>query len=140
MSGLYNLIAGRHPAAAVLLNALGFEDDDAVSLIPRMRDVYLYPEEIRILTRTGGGNRDEYAVENDGLRNRDGFLRDWDDEYDSTYAWWAYSWPAEWRPQLQHLVETIQEEAPELMPESLGPIFETAIQKIKEGGSADTDE
>jgi hypothetical protein len=141
MSGLYNLIAGRHPAAPVLLTALGFKDDGAVSLIPRMRDVYLYPEEIRILTRTGGGNRDEYAVDNDWLRSLTGFLRDWDDEYDSTYAWWAYSWPDDWRPQLQHLLETIQEDAPELMPKSLKQPFEAAIERIKkEGPDADTDE
>lgn len=137
---LYDIAVGTHPAMTVLLHALGATDEGKISLIPRLRDVYLYPEEIRILTRTGGGNRDEYAVDNEWLRSFDNFLRDWDDEYDSTYAWWAYSWPDSWRPQLQHMLETIQEEAPELMPESLRAPFEKAIQRIREGGNADTDE
>lgn len=137
---LYDIAVGTHPAMGVLLAALGATDEGKISLIPRLRDVYLYPEEIRILTRTGGGNRDEYAVDNDWLRSFDNFLRDWDDEYDSTYAWWAYSWPDAWRPQLQHMLETIQEEAPELMPESLRAPFEAAIGRIKkEGPDADTD-
>ncbi len=135
MSTFYNLIAGNHPAQLVLLSALGATDEGKISLIPRLRDVYLFPEEIRILTRTGGGNREEYEESNEWLRSFDTFLRDWDDEYDDTYAWWAYSWPDAWRPQLQHMLETIQEEAPELLPASLRPVFETAIERLKEKGS-----
>lgn len=137
---LYDITVGTHPAMTVLLHALGATDEGKASLIPRLRDVYLYPEEIRILTRTGGGNREEYETSNEWLRSFHNFLRDWDDEYDPTYAWWAYSWPDAWRPQLQHMLETIQKEAPELMPDSLRAPFEAAIARIKEGDDADTDE
>ncbi len=133
MSGLYNVVLGRHPFAGQLLVFLGFKDEAEIQRIPRLRDVYIYPDEIRILTRTGGGNRDEYAVENDWLRNRDGFLRDWDDEYDSTYAWWAYKWPAEFEQHCRAAVETLNKERPDLMPEHLGPRFEAAIEEMKEG-------
>lgn len=129
---LYNMVLGMHPFAGDLLRVLGFTPQD-VDRIARIRDVYLYPEEIRILTRTGGGNREEYEGENEWLRGISGFLRDWDDSYDSTFAWWAYRWPDEQREALQTALERIQEHRPDLLPDHLGDRFEEAISKMKQG-------
>ena len=134
---LYNMVMGNHPLAGELLGILGY-DQETVHQIPRFRDVYLYPGEIRLLTRTGGGNRPDYEDANTLLTMRPNFLRDWDDQYDSTFAWWAYSFPEDWTEQLNMLVEKIQQDRPDLMPEHLGVRFEEAIARIG-GKDADTD-
>ena len=132
MSGLYTMVLGRHPLAAHLLSILGFTSEEGVLRIPRLRDVYLFPDEIRILTRTGGGNRDEYNDRNEWLRDLKGFIRDFDDAYDSTYAWWAYKWPKDFKKALTAMLESLQETRPELIPESdsLKERWEDAIEKI----------
>lgn len=132
MSGLYTMVLGRHPLGPKLLHCLGFTGEEGVQRIPRLRDVYLFPDEIRILTRTGGGNRDEYNDRNEWLRDLKGFIRDFDDAYDSTYAWWAYKWPKEYKETLTGMLEVLQEMRPELIPESdsIKERWEDAIEKI----------
>ena len=126
------MLLGRHPIAGPLLYSLGFESEEEVRQIPRLRDVYLYDDEIRILTRTGGGNRPDYEAENQALRERPGFLRDWDDAYDSTFAWWAFSWPddEEAREGLTLAVEQLKKHRPDLLPEHLGDRWEPAVAGI----------
>jgi hypothetical protein len=132
MSGLYTMVLGRHPLAPQLLQCLGFISEEEVLLIPRLRDVYLFPDEIRILTRTGGGNRDDYLEPNEWLRDREGFTRDYDDAYDSTYAWWAYRWPEEYKKVLTPMLELLQEARPDLIPESdsIRERFDDAIERM----------
>ncbi len=134
MSGLYTMVLGRHPLAPHLLQCLGFASEEEVLLIPRLRDVYLFPDEIRILTRTGGGNRDDYEQPNEWLRDRPGFARDFDDAYDSTYAWWAYRWSEAYKKILTPMLEALQEHRPELIPESdsIRERFDQAIEKMGE--------
>lgn len=79
---LYNMLHGVNPMAQVLLAALGIDRGD----VPRFRDCYWNGEHICIYTRTGGGNREDYESENTALTLRDGYVRDEDDEFDSTYA------------------------------------------------------
>lgn len=68
---------------------------------PRFRDAYFdWADEAQttpvvvILTRTGGGNREEYAEENGRMREIAGFISDRDDEFDSTFALFTYAVPA----------------------------------------------
>src|SRR5574338_468778 len=88
---LYNMIHGVNPLAGVLLHALGLTPAD----VPRFRDCYWNGEHICLYTRTGGGNREYYDEPNDengtgpwnsSLRAVAGFVRDEDDDFDSTYA------------------------------------------------------
>lgn len=109
---LYNMMFGTNPLAGVALEALQLSPDD----IPRFRDAYFDAEEnhLVIYTRTGGGNREYYGGP-DGYDNADyegpfnedleahpNYLRDEDDDFDSTYAYFYFS-----------------------IPESFAPIFET---------------
>lgn len=89
---LYNLLFGVNPAAPLLLRLLGLTPAD----IPRFRDCYLTAEgaEIAIHTRTGGGNREGYALENQKLAQHPRYLRDADDDFDCTYATFYFSVPA----------------------------------------------
>lgn len=88
---LYNALFGYNKFAHILLRIL---DLDVVD-VPRFRDCYLNEagDEIIIFTRTGGGNREEYAAQNEALRRRPGFIADADDTLDSTYAKFRYSIP-----------------------------------------------
>ena len=127
---LYNMVIGYHPLAGILLGCLDY-DNETVSTIPRFRDCYLFQDEIRLLTRTGGGNRQAYEEENEALRQREGFIRDWDDAFDATFAWWAYKWPEDDRENLQKALEAIEKHRPELFPDDLESLFNTAIERVK---------
>jgi hypothetical protein len=71
---------------------------------PRFRDCFVsdeehpeYQDHIHIYTRTGGGNRDDYEAENDEMRSMDGFVTDFDDSFDCTYASWVFKVPEQWQ-------------------------------------------
>lgn len=64
---------------------------------PRYRSVTVYPDKplVVVRTRTGGGNREEYEEANEALRQLQGFVKDEDDDFDCTYAYWHYKIPEE---------------------------------------------
>jgi hypothetical protein len=96
----YNLVHGENPFADVLLAIVGLTRGD----VPRYRDCYWTGSEIAIHTRTGGGNRDAYEGGNSELQDMALYLRDEDDDYDSTYATFYFSMPEKFAwiiPQLQ---------------------------------------
>lgn len=104
---MYNMLFGTNPAADKLLAALGTTKDE----VPRFRDAYLDEDGIVIYTRTGGNNRDAYEDEatyreyfgvtddapigpfNSDLYRLPGFIRDEDDDFDNTYAYFHYTVP-----------------------------------------------
>jgi len=97
---LYNLINGTSPATFFILPMLGKHPDE----YPRFRDCFVsdeehpeYQDHIHIYTRTGGGNRDDYEAENDEMRSMDGFVTDFDDSFDCTYASWVFKVPEQWQ-------------------------------------------
>jgi len=84
---LYNAIFGKNPYSAALLMTLGITEAN----VPRFRDCFLDKHgKIVIYTRTGGGNRDDYKSENDFLTTLPGYIRDEDNDFDSTYASFIY--------------------------------------------------
>lgn len=105
---LYNMVHGHNPAARLCLHVLGIASSE---IIPRFRDAWIFnvneknksilPDlKVCIYTRTGGGNRAEYAVENQAIRDLPGFLWDEDDDYDSTFAKWYFEVPEEYKAPL----------------------------------------
>lgn len=95
MSGLYNMLFGLNRAAVPLLKVLNVDH----TTVPRFRDCFLNEAgtEIIIYTRSGGGNRDEYAELNRMMMEIPGYLRDEDDSYDNTYALFYYEIPEQHR-------------------------------------------
>lgn len=98
---LYNMIAGANPCVFFVLPVLGAGHPDN---FPRFRDCFVgvegdpkHDKHIIVFTRTGGGNREHYIDENNWIRSIPGFVGDWDDGFDSTYANWAFEIPDEWR-------------------------------------------
>lgn len=77
---------------------------------PRYRDCFThdvenpeYEDHIHIYTRTGtgGGNRKEYETENQAMRGMEGFVTDFDDFYDTTFASWVFEIPERWKADYQ---------------------------------------
>jgi hypothetical protein len=97
---LYNLLMGATPATFFVLPMLGKHPEE----YPRFRDCFTgdetrpeYDDHIHIYTRTGGVNREEYERENDEIRSMPGFVTDFDDSFDSTYASWVFKVPERWQ-------------------------------------------
>lgn len=114
------MLFGINDAAPVLLAALGLTDDD----VPRFRNCYIEEDQIVIYTRTGGGNRDFYdsgescrenypeyfsgdgapsGPWNSSLRSHVNYINDEDDDFDSTYAQFYFSFPDEYAEDLKAL-------------------------------------
>lgn len=93
---IYNAIRGYNPHVTLALAMLGFV---STAGIPRFRNAWLSNDgaKIVLLTRTGGGNREEYAAQNAELAKWPGYVEDRDDSYDSTYAHFTFDVPEEFR-------------------------------------------
>lgn len=88
---LYNALFGRNPFAPPLLALV----DLPIAQIPRFRDVTISEDRKRVvvMTRTGGGNRETYESDNNLLAIHPRYVRDRDDEFDSTYAYFEFEIP-----------------------------------------------
>lgn len=93
---LFNQACGYSPMVRLALAMMDKEPND----FPRFRDAYINIEEddprLVVMTRTGGGNREGYQTENEAIRQLPGFIKDEDDDFDSTFAYW-YSSRKTWR-------------------------------------------
>ena len=105
---LYNLMNGVNQSTFYILPMLEKHPDG----YPRFRDCFLwdaenpeYDDHIIIYTRTGGGNRDDYEVENEAMRQMEGFVTDYDDSFDCTYASWVFKVPDKWKPDFDKIKE-----------------------------------
>lgn len=98
---LYNMVNGANPAVFFVLPMLELGHPDE---LPRFRDCFVEAEEIHVYTRVGGGNRDcGYGEER--LQWHTNFLRDFDDDFDSTYATYCFSVPEKWKADFAKVIE-----------------------------------
>lgn len=132
MTTMYNLMFGQDTFADLYLHLLGLDK----TKVPRFRDCYLDTNQrcIMIYTRTGGGNRDYYESEeicranfpddfkgdnppkgpwNEDLRKNQHFMRDENDDFDSTYAMFYYAFPPEHAEVLNTICDFDPKETPE---------------------------
>jgi len=120
---LYNMVLGTDPMAAVLLTVLRFTPDQ----VPRFRDCWWDGEKIVLLTRTGGGNRAEYATENGFLRQHPNYRNDVDNDYDTTFAEFYFDMPENMRWVVPRLA---------VQSKSMRERFEEALQKLNDPSKA----
>ncbi len=108
---LYNMLFGANPYTPLLLGILGISHKS----VPRFRDTFLKDGEIVIYTRTGGGNRETYdaadceSPSNADLRKLPGFLRDYDDDFDSTFAYFHYAVPEQHHALIAEIAEAMKD-------------------------------
>ena len=115
---MYNILFGRNPMSTIILGMLNLKQED----VGRFRDTYISNGEIAVYTRNGGGNRDcwnEGKIEGVDCGDRGcyaciityrlpkhpNYLRDEDDDFDSTYATIWFSIPDKFK-ELAHRLES----------------------------------
>jgi len=106
------MIYGANPATFFILPMLGKHPD----AYPRFRDCFIGELEnddekdqfgipikklsaekvISVYTRVGGGNREDYQDRIDELRKFPTYVKDYDDDFDSTFATFVFSVPEQW--------------------------------------------
>lgn len=92
---MYEMVCTINQDAGKILDLIGI-DPEFLLEEARLRDVYLSKDRtaVVIFTRIGGGNRQYYSDAIEKLRKYKGYIRDYDDEIDSTYASFEYRIPA----------------------------------------------
>lgn len=99
------MMFGTNPASDLILATLGLTRED----VGRFRDAFIADGEVAVYTRNGGGNREHYdydkdltagvdcrctgCVMSDVIPRHPLYLRDEDDDFDSTYATIYYRIP-----------------------------------------------
>lgn len=143
------MVHGMNPLSGALLATLGIDPAN----VSRFRDCFLARQEggaleIHVYTRMGGGNRghEHWAEKDDPLQQVDGvgcpctscrmefglsshpnYLRDFDSDFDSTYATYVFSIPEAFREDLEQLV-TLK---PEAIPRSPADRFRDFMEKMQ---------
>ena len=98
---LYNMVYGFNPACIVLMPMLGRTQDE----YPRFRDCFLSDDNkyIEILTRVGGGNRNQGYGE-DELYKDPNYVKTYDWDMDSTYGFYVFKVPEKWQADFDMIV------------------------------------
>jgi hypothetical protein len=117
-----NLAAGR------LLDAIKLDPNS----IPRFRDVWVNDDftEVTVHKRTGGGNREGYEEENAALQAHPLYLRDADDDFDSTFADFTFRLPEEEKAKLLAEIEEAVKDEPEKKQQVMATITEEPREKF----------
>ena len=123
---LYNRLFGENENAVPLLGMISLTKND----FQRYRDVYLNKEgtKITVLTRLGGGNRNDYKETIEKIRKNPNYIYDYDDGYDSTYAYFEFTVPDKY-------TQTCKILAPKEDRLSVGEMFKKEIEEANIPGS-----
>ena len=105
---MYHMVNGVKPSTFFILPVLGKHPD----WYPRFRDCFTFDPErpettagkIIVYTRTGGGNREYHEDDNSDIKAIDGFLFDYDDPDDTTYACWVFDVPEKWKTDIDKVL------------------------------------
>jgi hypothetical protein len=161
---LYSTLHGKNELSPILLAVLNIDQPDSKWKSGRFRDIYLNEDGTKIIlyTRNGGGNREHYydgigeepegkechctgcIITND-LPKHPNYIRDWDDDFDCTYAYIEFSVPKEHEELCKSLAtgkkpetisekfEKVQAEMTEMTPEKLesDPRFKPMVDVLK---------
>jgi hypothetical protein len=94
---MYNIVFGENSIADDILSTLGLNK----ASVGRFRDAFVMNGEIVIYTRNGGGNREQFQPIIDELKKHPCYLRDEDDDFDSTYCSIYFKFPEEYKEGLE---------------------------------------
>lgn len=92
---LYNMLFGINDDAPILLGMINTNMD----YFDRFRDVELINSGniIRVFTRLGGNNRHSYKDTWNKIKRNEYYLKDYDDNFDNTYAYIEFSIPDKYK-------------------------------------------
>lgn len=126
---LYNALFGENKLRPLLLKVLGIDQPDGEFDSGRFRDIYLNGDGTRIIlyTRNGGGNRDEYQYVLDNFsENHPNYIKDYDDDFDCTYAYVEFSVPDGYKEELKDLATGVE-------PKKVGEAFQELFKDMESG-------
>lgn len=132
---LYNRLFGVNPFAPIWMTMLKLKPGNC----GRFRDAYLSEKgTICVYTRNGGGNREEYQPVIDELAKHECYIRDFDDDFDCTYATIEFRVPDKFKEFADSFMkeEKLQELIKNSDPAKRWP---TLIQKLHSGNKDDPD-
>lgn len=89
---LYNMINDFDPACVIIMPMLGRKQED----YPRFRDCFVEDGMIAIFTRVGSLNKGCGFGEEE-LYKDPNYVRDYDDDFDRTYATYLFNVPEKWK-------------------------------------------
>ena len=91
---LYNYLFGTNENKEEILKMIDINDE---RVFDRFRDIEIIENGtiIRVLTRTGGGNREGYQENWAKIKELPYYIQDYDDEFDETYAYIEFRVPGE---------------------------------------------
>lgn len=128
---MYGMVFGQTEYGPALVRLLTLKQDFEVG---RYRDAWVEQDGddllIRVHTRNGGGNREDY--DDGSMADHPWYVRDADDDYDCTYAdWW-------FRPPLEELDPEIRDALVALAqpPVDMGARWNAVIEAIRSGGAS----
>lgn len=137
---LYNMVNGVCQATFFILPMLGKHPDE----YPRFRDCFIGDEDhdwtkekIIVYTRTGGGNRESYIMENQEIRDIPGFIADYDDSFDCTYAKWVFDVPEQWKPDFERLMNNEWSQLSDKYWEQIKGVFPKLADKFEDMRTAE---
>lgn len=132
---LYNMVNGVTSAVFFVLPMLGKHPDE----YPRFRDCFIkdpdhpeYDDHIHVFTRTGGGNRDEYEAENEELTDMPGYVANFDDVFDCTYASWIFKVPERWKSDFEKIKEGRYGEVSDEYKAEIKRVYPKLVEKLDE--------
>jgi hypothetical protein len=138
---MYNLLHGQNPLSGLLKSFIDIDQENGKWSSGRFRDIYLNEDgtEIILYTSNGGGNREHWDDSTEAgpdcrcsgcvierhLPQHPNYLRDWDDDFDCTYAYVAFSIPEEFAEPIKLLAtgekpETVHDKFLKTMEEMKG--------------------
>lgn len=122
---LYNTLFGTNEEAPVLLGMLGVNKE----YFSRFRDVELINKgtNIRVFTRLGGGNRKEYQDNWEKIRKHELYIKDYDDEFDKTYAYIEFTIPEKYKETARKMFKG--------EPTSFGDKFKKELEEMEIPGT-----
>jgi len=123
---LYNMVSGFNPYAPYCFETLKLTPDD----FARFRDAYFLKEndvwKIGIYARVGGGNRESYPEVFDRMGHHADFEREFDDDFDSTYAHFIF------HPKLEEeVLETLNKNEAKITASHPQKKFQAALDSLK---------
>lgn len=109
---MYNMILGMNPIALLVVQMLGlgrWVDKEFLCLIHRFRDAFLVKKAgeepyFSVYTRIGGPNRPDYEEGIERLRSHPKFVKDYDDDFDATFATFEFEVAEEWEDVVEELI------------------------------------
>jgi hypothetical protein len=90
---LYTMLFGKNPNSDTLWKVLDLDEYE----VGRFRDVSLRDGQIILLTRNGGGNREDYESAFESLSGHPNYIKDYDCDWDCTYAEIVFSVPEKYK-------------------------------------------